>query len=127
MASRPSIVPGKYIVTLRPYATPAIKTSHLNTVSALTADTSIPFNCEVDHEFELPHLRGYTAKFDDATKNELESMGEVAAIEPVQIYYHCATQTNATWGLNRISSRTKAAAAGPYKYTYAGEGKDTIA
>ena len=71
------VVPGRWIVSLRPYATKTIKTNHVSLVSTLTADPAIPFHCDINHHFDLPELRGYSAKFDEETKNRLEEMDEV--------------------------------------------------
>lgn len=122
------IVPGQYIVTLRPYATSQIESNHLSFVAEKTADET-PFNAEVHHQFELPELRGYAASFDEETKDQIEALPEVSAIEPVQIYRHCATvvQDDAPWGLARISGRDKLPAAGPYKYKYSSDGEGAIA
>ncbi|KAK4228678.1 putative alkaline serine protease [Podospora fimiseda] len=120
------IVPGHYIVTLRPYATPSIQTSHLSFVAEKSAGET-PFNVEVSHQFELPELRGYAASFDEETKEQIEALPEVAAVEPVQIYRHCLIQENAPWGLARISGRNKLPAAGPYKYKYTNTGEGAIA
>jgi len=61
-------------------------------VSQRTADTT-PFHCEVHQEYELPEARGYCASFDEATKEEIEKLGDVAAVEPVQMFRHCAVKT----------------------------------
>jgi len=121
-------VPGQYIVTLRPYATPDIQSNHLSFVAEKTADET-PFKAEIHHHFELPELRGYAASFDEETKEQIEALPEVSAIEQVQIYRHCATvvQDNAPWGLARISNRNKLPSAGPYKYKYSSDGEGAIA
>ncbi|KAK3998123.1 putative alkaline serine protease [Cladorrhinum sp. PSN332] len=120
------VVPGQYIVTLRPYATPDIESNHLSLVADKTADET-PFNADIHQRFELPELRGYSASFDDATKEQLEALPEVAAIEQVQIYRHCLVQDNAPWGLARVSGRNKLPSAGPYKYKYTETGEGAIA
>ncbi|VBB79533.1 Putative Alkaline serine protease [Podospora comata] len=128
-SNEPQIVPGQWIVTLRPYATSAIKSTHVSLLHNLTDDTSSPVNVSINSEFDLPEIRGYTASFDEATKAELEALPEVADIEPVQIFKHCAavTQSNAPWGLARISTRSKLPPAGPYTYKYTNTGEGAIA
>ena len=79
MASR--IVPGKWIVRLKPYATPAAKDRHLSAVNARTADTT-PFNCEIHREYNLDEARAYSASFDNATKEQIEQLGEVGSPIP---------------------------------------------
>ena len=51
----------------------------------------------------------------------------MAAIEPVKIYRHCATQNNAPWGLARLSARKKLSPSGPYQYTNGSSGEGTVA
>ncbi|KAK4172180.1 putative alkaline serine protease [Triangularia setosa] len=123
----PQIVPGQWIVTLRPYATSSIKSSHVSLLHNLTEDSDSPVNVTINSEFDLPEIRGYSASFDEATKAELEALPEVADIEPVQIFKHCAVQSDAPWGLARISTRSKLPAAGPYTYKYTNTGEGAIA
>ena len=72
------IVPGQWIVRLRPFATNTGMTRHMSVVTQRTADPT-PFNCHVKHKFDLPECRAYSAAFDDATKQELERMSEVSS------------------------------------------------
>ncbi|KAK0666033.1 putative alkaline serine protease [Cercophora samala] len=123
----PQIVPGQWIVTLRPYATSSIKSSHVSLLHTLTENSDSPVNVTINSEFDLPEIRGYSASFDEATKAELEALPEVADIEPVQIFKHCAVQSDAPWGLARISTRSKLPAAGPYTYKYTNTGEGAIA
>jgi len=113
------VVPGQWIVRLKPHATSGVQARHMSFVSARTADDT-PFNCEVHHEYELDEARAYSASFDDATKEEIEKSSEVLSVEPVQLYRHVSikTQDNAPWGLGRIASGAKLPATGPYKYKY---------
>ncbi|KAK4205395.1 putative alkaline serine protease [Triangularia verruculosa] len=127
-STQPQIVPGQWIVTLRPYATSSIKSSHVSLLHNLTEDSASPVNVSINSEFDLPEIRGYSASFDEATKAELEALPEVAEIEPVQIFKHCAVvQSDAPWGLARISTRSKLPAAGPYTYKYTNTGEGAIA
>lgn len=75
----PNIVPGQWLIKLRPYADDAMKAKHISLLSAKTKDSS-PFNCDVQRQFDLPEMRGYSAKFDNATKAKLEDMDEVGFI-----------------------------------------------
>ncbi|KAH6666531.1 proteinase R [Plectosphaerella plurivora] len=125
-----NIVPGEWLVSLRTYANDAMDDEHSSVIRTRTADPDTHFNCDVRCHFKLPELRGYVAKFDDETKAELEDLQEVAAIEPVQIYRHCATATvqpNAPWGLARISRRQRVPGTGPFQYRYKATGEGTIA
>ncbi|ROT42394.1 proteinase R [Sodiomyces alkalinus F11] len=122
------IITGEWIVTLKPYANEALEDEHISYINDRNNDPGTHFHCRVRDRFCLPELRGYTAKFDDETKAELEDRAEVATIEPVQIYRHCATvQSGAPWGLARISTRTRLPATGPYDYRYDATGEGSVA
>ncbi|KAG7137150.1 Alkaline protease 1 like protein [Verticillium longisporum] len=128
------IIPGEWLVTLKPYANESIDSEHASLLSTRTADPDTHFNCDVQCHFALPELRGYSAKFDDATRAEVEALPEVQAVEPLQVYRHCAAagatavQSNAPWGLARISQRGRVAPAGPWEYKYdANAGAGTVA
>ncbi|KAK4031453.1 peptidase S8/S53 domain-containing protein [Parachaetomium inaequale] len=110
------IIPGKWIVRLKPYATEKAQLHHRSAVNARTADNT-PFSCEIHREYNLDEARAYFASFDVATKEQIEQLNDVAAVEPVQLYKHClVTQDNAPWGLARVSNRGKLT--GQHKYQY---------
>ncbi|ENH74342.1 hypothetical protein FOC1_g10004953 [Fusarium oxysporum f. sp. cubense race 1] len=94
-----------------------MQSDHLSKLDDMTVDPTTPFNVQVSQQFDFPELKGYSAKFDDATKAELEKMPEVLGIEPEQLYRHCQFQPDAPWGLGRISTRAKVGNP-PYSYTY---------
>ncbi|KAM0330619.1 hypothetical protein ACHAQA_003568 [Verticillium albo-atrum] len=121
------IIQGEWLVTLKPYASEAMDTEHASLLSTRTADPDTHFNCDVRSHFALPELRGYSAKFDDETRAEVEALPEVAAVEPVQVYRHCAVQSGAPWGLARISQRGRVAPTGPWEYRYGAAGAGTVA
>ncbi|KAL2759791.1 hypothetical protein ACRALDRAFT_1046843 [Sodiomyces alcalophilus JCM 7366] len=122
------IVPGEWIVTFKPYANEAIENEHISYINDRNSEPGTHFDCRVGDRFCLPELRGYSAKFDDETKAELEQRAEVATIEPLQIYRHCANlQRDAPWGLARISTRARLPANGPYEYRYDSTGEGTVA
>lgn len=83
---------------------------------------------EILQRFDLYDSKGYSAKFDDATKEELEKIPHVVSIEPEQLYRHCNIQPNSPWGISRVSTRTKLGAP-PYSYTYRDDvaGSGTVA
>jgi GTP cyclohydrolase II len=72
----PRAIPGQWIVRLRAFASQSTKTQHLSSVNSRTADAT-PFHVRVHHEFNLDEARGYSASFDEATKEELEKLPEV--------------------------------------------------
>jgi hypothetical protein len=79
MSTQEKIVPGHWIVTVKNYLTPDLMQSeHLSALEDMTIDPSTPFKMEVVQKFNLPEIKGYSAKFDDATKAELEKMPHVS-------------------------------------------------
>ncbi|KAB5528090.1 putative alkaline serine protease, partial [Coniochaeta sp. 2T2.1] len=112
-------VPGQWIVRLKPYATSNLQAQHLSLVNERTADDTA-FDCEVIHQYNFDEARSYAASFDDATKEQIEKLSEVASVEPVQLYKHCEVVVNdVPWGLARLSSYGKlAGTSGPYTYKY---------
>ncbi|KAB5542486.1 putative alkaline serine protease [Coniochaeta sp. 2T2.1] len=112
-------VPGQWIVRLKPYATSNLQAKHLSLVNERTADAT-SFDCKVTHQYNFDEARGYAAYFDDATKEQIEKLSEVASVEPVQLYKHCEVAVNdVPWGLARLSSYSKlAGTSGPYTYKY---------
>ncbi|KAK4232724.1 putative alkaline serine protease [Achaetomium macrosporum] len=117
-------VPGQWLVTLRHYATDEMRSNHISLVESKTSDPT-RFSVDIQVKFDLPHLFGYAAAFDETTKTELEGLPEVAAIEPLYIYRHCFVQTEAPWGLARTSTRTRLPTTGPYIYNYVDTGEGT--
>ncbi|KAK0705543.1 peptidase S8/S53 domain-containing protein [Lasiosphaeris hirsuta] len=125
----PRVIPGQWIVRLKAFASESTKTSHLSSVRDRNADAT-RFNVQVRYEYNLDEARGYSASFDNATKQQLEQLAEVDSVDPVFFYQHCAvssiTNPNVPWGLARVSNYGKVRATGPYTYKYddaaAGEG-----
>ncbi|KAK3309292.1 putative alkaline serine protease [Chaetomium strumarium] len=116
----PRAIPGQWIVRLKPFASESTKTQHLSSVNIRAADAT-PFHVHVHREFNLDEARGYSASFDEATKEQLEQLPEVASVEPVLLYKHCAISSvtkRVPWGLARLSSDGKVPETGPYTYKY---------
>jgi hypothetical protein len=79
MSTQQNIVPGQWIVSVKPYLTPELlQNEHLSALEDMAVDPSTPFKMEVLQKFDLPELKGYSAKFNDATKTELEKMSHVS-------------------------------------------------
>ncbi len=70
------VVPGQWVVLLKPYSSEEGKSAHLHSLRARTED-STPFSCETHVQFDIPECRGYSAKFDHQTKQEIEQMDGV--------------------------------------------------
>ncbi|KAK1139842.1 hypothetical protein N8T08_011087 [Aspergillus melleus] len=111
-------VPGRWIVRVKPYLTPElVKKEHLSLLAEKTEDPLTPFNVDVIQQFDLDDSKGYSAKFDDTTKEELEAIPQVLSIEPEQLYRHCNVQPNSPWGISRVSTRARLGTP-PFSYTY---------
>jgi hypothetical protein len=78
-STQQKVVPGHWVVSVKTYLTPELmRTEHLSTLEDMTVDPSIPFKMDVLHKFDLPEVKGYSAKFDDVTKAKLEKMPHVS-------------------------------------------------
>ncbi|EJD51049.1 peptidase 1 [Auricularia subglabra TFB-10046 SS5] len=92
--------PGGYIVTLKSGAVArrSLTSVHRSLLSSFSASES-------DIKYEWPRLNAFAGTFSDAALLALRSSSEVAAIEHDTIggVDEILTQTDATWGLQRIS------------------------
>ncbi|NJD10829.1 MAG: PKD domain-containing protein [Gemmatimonadetes bacterium] len=66
-------------------------------------------------------LKGFAASLPDAAVQALQRNPNVAFVEPDQVVYASATQTGATWGLDRIDQRDLPLNS-TYTYDYTGSG-----
>jgi len=91
------VIPGKYIVKLKDSAAE----SALNAVIAKLGKT------KATHVFK-GKFKGVASSLDDATLSAIQSLPDVEYIEEEAIYTinAYATQTNAPWGIARLSSKT---------------------
>ncbi|GFF99628.1 alkaline protease 1 [Aspergillus udagawae] len=111
-------VPGRWVVRVKPYLSPElVQKEHLSLLAEKTEDPTTPFNVDILQQFDLDDSKGYSAKFDDTTKEELERIPHVLSIEPEQLYRHCNVQPNSPWGISRVSTRARLGDP-PYSYTY---------
>lgn len=79
MATEQTTVPGHWVVRVKPYLTPElVQKEHLSLLAEKTEDPTTPFNVDILQQFDLDDLKGYSARFDDATKEELESIPHVS-------------------------------------------------
>ncbi|KAI4658075.1 uncharacterized protein J4E79_007056 [Alternaria viburni] len=123
------IIPGKYIVQLKPDTDVASIAAHHNTVRSIHARNLArrgddgPVGAPVDREYGFGDFKAYAGSFDEATVEELKALPEVLTIEPDFIVRINAvvTQANAPWGLASISSRKPGATSYVYDDT-AGKG-----
>ncbi|KAF1993915.1 subtilisin-like protein [Amniculicola lignicola CBS 123094] len=111
------IVPGKYIVQLRPDVDISTIATHILNVREIHArniarrEVSEEETGGIEHEYSFGDFHGYSGSFDAATIAELEALDEVLVIEPdtIMTTLVTATQPAAPWGLASISSRTNGA------------------
>jgi subtilisin family serine protease len=74
------------------------------------------------HRFTYQHvLRGFAVELPPGVARVLERVPEVAFVEPDRVMYADATQTNPTWGIDRIDERALPLSAS-YTYTATGSG-----
>jgi len=95
----PHRVPGEFIVVFNETVSPAVRSSHWKTAAA---------NIEGFSEFHIEWFSGYSGKMEESYAKSLLALDEVAYVEAVTRVWAsqtCTTQTQATWGLDRISER----------------------
>jgi len=112
-ANGPNVVPGQYIVVFKANVTKATREKHIDLQGVIAM-----------HTYEIGDFTGYAAKLTPQQLRSVRNAAEVDYVEADQIMRvaQCATQTGATWGINRISERA-INLNGNYRYpTKAGEG-----
>ncbi|RDB29494.1 Cuticle-degrading protease [Hypsizygus marmoreus] len=100
---------GRYIVKVKDGVSRAALFKQLNV------------NPTVSHDWKI--VNGFAGKLDDATLNALRASPDVEYISEDGIMHTLVTQTNAPWGLSRLSSTAKLTNQSPsaltFSYTYA--------
>ncbi|KAK3321815.1 alkaline serine protease Alp1 [Apodospora peruviana] len=135
------VIPGKYIVTLKPGVSPSAINTHLHWVNSrrlARRDAS-----SVDQVYSIKDFHAYAGSFDAATINEIRHSDDVAAVEPDMVWRlqdapmnhekvraaavpaAMTTQKGAPWGLGSISH--KKANFTDYIYDAATAGQGTYA
>ena len=100
------VIPGRFIVTLRDGASPAAVASE-NGVSP---------------DFVYTHvLNGFAGSMSDAARSGLLRDARVSRVETDGIAHTTATQSGATWGIDRVDQRALPLS-GTYSYTNTGAG-----
>jgi len=137
ITKRNDIIPGKYIVTLKPGVDAAAAETHLSWVTDVHKRSFAKRDTAgIEKTYDIKEWKGYAGEFDEATIAEIKASADVALVEPDTIsylYYQVeevnenklekkalTTQAGSTWGLGAISHRTGASTSYIYDTT-AGE------
>ncbi|KAF2995502.1 proteinase B [Curvularia kusanoi] len=122
ITKRDDIIPGKFIVTLKPGVDAATAESHLNWVADVHKRSFAKRNTAgIEKKYDIKDWKAYAGEFDEATIAEIKANPDVALVEPdtiAYLYYEVdevheepekkalTTQSGATWGLGAISHKT---------------------
>ncbi|KAK3376533.1 oryzin precursor [Lasiosphaeria ovina] len=108
----PEIIPGKYIVTLKPGVSLSDIRTHLNWVTDVhSRSLSRRDSKGVENVYSIRDFNAYAGSFDAATISEIQRSDQVAAVEPDKVWRlyddvgSLATQKGAPWGLGSISHK----------------------
>lgn len=101
-----ALVQGGYIVTLKSNSRGNVTQAHLDKVRSLfTSDLRSTGN-EIQHVYDTV-FHGYSAELSAAIVAQVKAMPEVESVEEDVVGSFDETQSNAPWGLGRISSGSK--------------------
>jgi len=117
-ASYAEKIHGHYIVVFHPNTTSEIRVRHMN-----------KHQVNATHEYEITTFSGYAAQLTKQQIQAITTADEVAYVEDDQMMHasaSCTTQSDAVWGLNRISE-VKPLLNGKFHYpTTAGAGAEVF-
>ena len=98
-------IPGQYIVILKDDAASlATERSRLSRVGVVSRDVATRSRAKLTHSYTHV-LRGFAARADDKALARLLADPRVAYVQEDGMVSLAATQTNATWGLDRVDQR----------------------
>jgi len=107
----PDVIPGQFIVTFD---------GSVGDVRGRAQELAVQQGASLLFTYEHA-LRGFAARMGDGAAAAIRSAPGVARVEPDRRVYAFATQSNATWGLDRIDQRSRPLS-GSYTYTNTGNG-----
>ncbi|KFA46894.1 hypothetical protein S40293_03613 [Stachybotrys chartarum IBT 40293] len=126
-ASSSSVVPGKFIVSLKASAdvdlgshTQWVSEVHARNIARRAGDST-----GVDQTFSFPGYQAYSGSFDEETLDSIRANPNVSYVEPELIFMPTAviTQEDASWALSQISNANPPSSSSGYHYDdSAGEG-----
>lgn len=108
-SSSSDIIPGKFVVQLKPGIAPAdVQAHHMALRSLHSRSTKRDESVGIEKTFQFADFNAYGGSFDEATIDEISKLPEVLSVEPDQVVHlaELTTQSNAQWGLGSISHRT---------------------
>jgi subtilisin family serine protease len=113
------VIPGSYIVVLEEDA-PGIAAADRRSAGALAAELTAPHGGRVTHVYDRA-LRGFAARLSRRAAEALSRNPRVRYVEQDSEVWAIATQTGATWGLDRVD-QTALPLSGTYTYDFDGNG-----
>jgi subtilisin family serine protease len=114
------IIPGQYIVVFRD-GVRDVESAAADKLARQAARKGARAEARAAKRLFRNALKGFVAELDAEEVAALRADPEVAYVEQDQIMYPIATQTGATWGIDRIDQRARPLS-GSYTYTSTGSG-----